>query len=105
MYLGNMVEYAPTEKVFAKPMHPYTQALISAIPVPDPDYKMDRVVLEGSIPSPANPPSGCKFHTRCSSCMEICKHQAPVQKEIEPGHFVVCHLFNDAEEVSANEAE
>ena len=93
MYLGSMVEYAPTEKVFDHPMHPYTQALISAIPVPDPDAKMDRVILEGSIPSPANPPAGCKFHTRCSKCMEKCKTCAPVAKEVEPGHFVACHLY------------
>ena len=105
MYLGSLVEYGEKEDIFRNPLHPYTKALFSAIPIPDPDAKMNRIVLEGSIPSPANPPSGCKFHTRCSSCMEICKHQAPVQKEIEPGHFVVCHLFNDAEEVSANEAE
>ena len=94
MYLGSMVEYAPTRKVFAKPLHPYTQALFSAIPVPDPDYKMERIVLEGSIPSPANPPSGCKFHTRCCNCMEICKYAAPVWKEIEPEHFCACHLYN-----------
>ena len=105
MYLGSLVEYGEKEDIFRNPLHPYTKALFSAIPIPDPDAKMNRIVLEGSIPSPANPPAGCKFHTRCSSCMEICKHQAPVQKEIEPGHFVVCHLFNDAEEVSANEAE
>ena len=105
MYLGSLVEYGEKEDIFKNPLHPYTKALFSAIPIPDPDAKMNRIVLEGSIPSPANPPAGCKFHTRCSSCMEICKHQAPVQKEIEPGHFVVCHLFNDAEEVSANEAE
>jgi peptide/nickel transport system ATP-binding protein len=105
MYLGSLVEYGEKEDIFKNPLHPYTKALFSAIPIPDPDAKMNRIVLEGSIPSPANPPSGCKFHTRCSQCMEICKHQAPVQKEIEPGHFVVCHLFNDAEEVSANEAE
>ena len=105
MYLGSLVEYGEKEDIFRNPLHPYTKALFSAIPIPDPDAKMNRIVLEGSIPSPANPPSGCKFHTRCSSCMEICKHQAPVQKEIEPGHFVVCHLFNDAEEVSAKEAE
>ena len=105
MYLGSLVEYGAKEDIFENPLHPYTKALFSAIPVPDPDAKMNRIVLEGSIPSPANPPSGCKFHTRCANCMEICKHQAPVQKEIEPGHFVVCHLFNDAEEVSSNEAE
>ena len=105
MYLGSLVEYGEKEDIFKNPLHPYTKALFSAIPVPDPDAKMNRIVLEGSIPSPANPPAGCKFHTRCANCMEICKHQAPVQKEIEPGHFVVCHLFNDAQEVSADEAE
>ena len=94
MYLGNMVEYAPTEKLFAKPMHPYTQALFSAIPVPDPDYKMNRIILEGSIPSPANPPRGCKFHTRCRDCMEVCKYVQPDFKELEPDHFCACHLYN-----------
>ena len=95
MYLGNLVEYGETEDIFANPLHPYTKALFSAIPVPDPTVKMKRIVLEGSIPSPANPPEGCKFHTRCAQCMEKCKHEVPVQKEIEPGHYVVCHLFND----------
>ncbi len=104
MYLGSMVEYAPTEKVFAKPMHPYTQALISAIPVPDPDYKMDRVVLQGSIPSPANPPAGCKFHTRCSQCMEVCKHFVPDFAELEPDHFCACHLYNSPERQAELEA-
>ena len=98
MYLGNMVEFADTEKIFDHPLHPYTQALFSAIPVPDPNYKMDRIVLEGSIPSPANPPAGCKFHTRCSKCMEVCKYAAPKWKEVEPGHFCACHLYNDAQE-------
>ena len=95
MYLGNLVEYGETEDIFANPLHPYTKALFSAIPVPDPTVKMKRIVLEGSIPSPANPPEGCKFHTRCAQCMEKCKHEVPVQKEIEPGHYVVCHLFDD----------
>ena len=94
MYLGNLVEYADTEKVFANPLHPYTKALFSAIPVPDPDYKMNRVILEGNIPSPANPPSGCKFHTRCKECMEICKQEVPAWQEVEPGHFCACHLYN-----------
>ncbi|NLW74400.1 MAG: ABC transporter ATP-binding protein [Clostridiales bacterium] len=98
MYLGSMVEYAPTEKVFAKPLHPYTEALFSAIPVPDPDYKMERIVLEGSIPSPANPPAGCKFHTRCRKYMEVCKYAAPVWKEVEPGHFCACHLYDSETE-------
>ncbi|MBE6720333.1 MAG: ABC transporter ATP-binding protein [Ruminococcaceae bacterium] len=98
MYLGNLVEYGETEDIFKNPLHPYTKALFSAIPIPDPNVKMERIVLEGSIPSPANPPEGCKFHTRCANCMEICKHQVPEQKEIEPGHYVVCHLYDDMKE-------
>ena len=94
MYLGNLVEYGTTADIFRNPLHPYTEALFSAIPVPDPKAKMNRIVLEGSIPSPANPPSGCKFHTRCKHCMEKCKTEAPVQKEVEPGHYVVCHLYD-----------
>ena len=104
MYLGNMVELAPTDKLFANPLHPYTQALFSAIPVPDPDFKMDRVVLEGSIPSPANPPAGCKFHTRCSKCMEVCKHFAPELREMEGEHFCACHLYNTPEQQAELEA-
>ncbi len=99
MYLGNLVEYGAKKDIFANPLHPYTEALFSAIPIADPDAKMNRIVLEGSIPSPANPPEGCKFHTRCAKCMECCKHEVPQQKEIEPGHFVVCHLFDDVPEV------
>ena len=99
MYLGNLVEYGKTEDIFKNPLHPYTKALFSAIPVPDPTVKMKRIVLEGSIPSPANPPEGCKFHTRCAQCMEICKHAVPEQKEIEPGHYVVCHLFDGVRQV------
>ena len=96
MYLGNLVEYGATEDIFRNPLHPYTKALFSAIPVPDPTVKMDRIVLEGSIPSPANPPAGCKFHTRCANCMEKCKTEVPQQREIEPGHYVVCHLYDEA---------
>ncbi|MBQ9823365.1 MAG: ABC transporter ATP-binding protein [Solobacterium sp.] len=95
MYLGNLVEYGPTDRIFENPLHPYTKALLSAVPVPDPDAKMNRIVLEGSIPSPANPPKGCKFHTRCASCMECCKTDPPKMVEIEPDHFVVCHLYSD----------
>jgi peptide/nickel transport system ATP-binding protein len=73
-------------------------ALFSAIPIPDPTVKMNRIVLSGSIPSPANPPEGCKFHTRCAQCMEKCKTEVPQQKEIEPGHYVVCHLYDDVKE-------
>lgn len=94
MYLGNMVEYAETDKIYSKPLHPYTVALFSAIPVPDPDYKMNRIVLQGNIPSPANPPEGCKFHTRCEKCMEICRSVAPEMREVEPGHFCACHLYD-----------
>lgn len=94
MYLGNLVEYGSTKDIFKNPLHPYTKALFSAIPIPDPTVKMNRIVLEGSIPSPANPPQGCKFHTRCEKCMEKCKTEAPVQREIEPGHYVVCHLYD-----------
>lgn len=95
MYLGDLVEYGPRERIFGRPLHPYTHALFSAIPMPDPDVKMNRVILEGSIPSPANPPSGCKFHTRCQKCMARCKTEVPVRREAEPGHFVVCHLYNE----------
>lgn len=105
MYLGSMVEYAETEKIFSKPLHPYTQALFSAIPVPDPDFKMERIILEGNIPSPANPPSGCKFHTRCLHCMEICKTQAPAWKEVEEGHFCACHLYDSVADVNDTKAE
>ena len=100
MYLGNLVEYGDTADIFRNPLHPYTQALFSAIPIPDPTIKMNRIVLEGSIPSPANPPSGCKFHTRCKNCMACCKEIAPEQKEIEPGHFVTCHLYDDVKSLS-----
>ncbi len=95
MYLGNLVEKAPKEEIFKNPMHPYTKALFSAIPVPDPTVKMNRIVLEGDIPSPANPPSGCKFHTRCKDCMEICKSVPPVYKDYGNDHFVACHLYDN----------
>lgn len=93
MYLGSLVEHGRKKAIFGNPLHPYTKALLSAAPVPDPDHKMDRIILEGSIPSPANPPSGCKFHTRCSERMEICSRVAPATIEIEPGHTVNCHLY------------
>lgn len=96
MYLGCMMEKGPKEKIFAKPLHPYTEALMSAVPVPDPDIKMNRIILEGDIPSPANPPSGCKFHTRCRKCMEICKHEEPKLIELDSEHFVACHLYDNS---------
>ena len=94
MYLGNLVEYGNKKDIFKNPLHPYTKALFSAIPVPDPKAKMNRIVLEGSIPSPANPPTGCKFHTRCPYATERCKQEIPEQLEIEKDHYVVCHLFS-----------
>lgn len=94
MYLGSMVEKASKDNLFENPMHPYTKALLSAIPVPDPDVKMNRIVLDGDLPSPANPPKGCKFHTRCAQCFDRCKNEAPEFKEYEPGHFVACHLYD-----------
>jgi peptide/nickel transport system ATP-binding protein len=94
MYLGGLVETGSTEDIFSNPLHPYTKALFSAIPIPDPNAKIERIVLKGSIPSPANPPEGCKFHTRCNQCMEICKTKVPDVKEMGNGHMVKCHLFN-----------
>lgn len=95
MYLGTMVEYGDKVDVFKEPLHPYTKALFSAIPMPDPNAKMNRIILKGSIPSPANPPSGCKFHTRCEHCMEICKTVPPTPNDMGNGHTVACHLYND----------
>lgn len=104
MYLGSMVEYAETEKIFAHPLHPYTEALFSAIPVPDPDVKINRIILKGSLPSPANPPHGCKFHTRCEKCMEVCKYAVPEWTEVESGHYCACHLYDSPEQKAAAEA-
>ena len=95
MYLGSMVEFGNKEDIFANPIHPYTKALFSAIPNPNPDVKMNRIVLNGDIPSPANPPSGCRFHTRCPHATEKCKYVAPTYREYEPGHFAACHLLDE----------
>jgi peptide/nickel transport system ATP-binding protein len=94
MYLGSMVEYGSTQDIFENPMHPYTEALFSAVPVPDPNMKMNRIILSGDIPSPINAPSGCKFHTRCGKCMEICKTVEPKFKDYGNGHKVACHLYS-----------
>ena len=96
MYLGNMVEYADKNEIFERPLHPYTQALFSAIPIPDPTVKMNRIILEGSIPSPANPPSGCKFHTRCRNCRGVCCEHAPKTMDVGNGHTVACHMYDPA---------
>lgn len=92
MYLGKVVEIAPSDSLFEKPLHPYTTALISAIPIPDPKVKRSRVILQGDLPSPKEPPNGCRFHTRCPYVMEHCRTEVPALQEIEPGHFVACHL-------------
>ena len=94
MYLGNFVEVGEKEKIYSNPKHPYTQALLSAVPVPDPTAKRERILLEGSIPSAHKPPTGCKFHTRCPKCMECCKTQAPERYEVDDGHYVYCHLYD-----------
>ncbi len=91
MYLGKMVEYAPTEAMFSHPLHPYTESLLSAVPVADPTVKQERIPLKGEIPNPANPPSGCYFHTRCRYCTEKCSQEAPEYVELEKDHFVACH--------------
>jgi oligopeptide transport system ATP-binding protein len=93
MYLGKMVELSDSEKLYDKPLHPYTQALLSAVPIPDPDFKRETILLQGDIPSPSNPPSGCTFHTRCPHATEVCKQKVPEFKEHQPGHYVACHLY------------
>ena len=101
MYLGNFVEEGDKYSLYQNPLHPYTQALLSAVPIPDPKAKKDRIILEGNIPSALNPPSGCKFHTRCPKCMERCKTEAPQKYQVDDDHFVYCHLY-DTEEAKKN---
>ena len=98
MYLGNIVELADAQELFDHPYHPYTEALMNAIPTTDVDSGREIQILEGDIPSPVNPPAGCKFHTRCKYCTEICKHQIPQWREISPNHFVACHHILGGEE-------
>jgi peptide/nickel transport system ATP-binding protein len=95
MYLGKIVELVETEQLFTDPRHPYTEALMSAVPVPDPDYKVERILLEGDVPSPVNPPSGCYFHPRCRYAKEICSQEPPLYRDLGGEHFVTCH-FADA---------
>lgn len=94
MYLGRVVELADKKELFREPLHPYTQALMSAVPVPDPDVKKERIILTGDVPSPADPPQGCSFHPRCRFAMDVCKHIRPSEIEVKPGHFVNCHLYD-----------
>lgn len=93
MYLGNMVEIANKDSLYSGPLHPYTKALISAIPSPDPRQKKERIILSGDVPSPINPPTGCPFHPRCPVAMEECSKTKPILKEVKPSHRVACHLY------------
>jgi len=93
MYLGKIVELTSNKNLLAKPLHPYTQALMSAVPVLDPDKKKKRIILKGDVPSPVNPPSGCRFHPRCPKVTGVCPRVEPQWAEVEPGHFTMCHLY------------
>lgn len=97
MYLGKIVELAPASELYSSPMHPYTEALLSAIPRTDPDQKSRRIILTGDVPSPANPPSGCKFHPRCRYAQARCMQEEPTLDEVVPGHFVACHFAKELE--------
>jgi peptide/nickel transport system ATP-binding protein len=95
MYVGQMVELAPTEQLFMAPKHPYTDALLSAVPEPDPRQRARRVVLQGEVANPADPPSGCYFHPRCPHAVEVCRTQAPTWEQVAPQHFVRCHRAHE----------
>ncbi|SET65623.1 peptide/nickel transport system ATP-binding protein [Oceanobacillus limi] len=104
MYLGNMVELTTSDRLYENPLHPYTKALLSAIPIPDPDVEesRERIIVEGELPSPINPPSGCVFRTRCPFAMEICATRKPKWQEIEDNHYVACHLYSEEQEVNSS---
>jgi oligopeptide transport system ATP-binding protein len=93
MYLGSLVELADSEQVYAEPLHPYTKALLSAVPLPDPEAVKEQIVLKGDLPSPSDPPKGCAFHTRCPACFEPCMVKKPAWTEVKEGHYVACHLY------------
>jgi peptide/nickel transport system ATP-binding protein/oligopeptide transport system ATP-binding protein len=93
MYLGRIVELTTSGQLYSNPLHPYTQALLSAVPTPDPDAVRERVILQGDVPSPANPPSGCTFHTRCPHVTDECRTKRPEFRDVGDGHFVACHLY------------
>ncbi|WP_040287324.1 ABC transporter ATP-binding protein [Sporosarcina koreensis] len=99
MYLGRMVELASRDALFEKPLHPYTKALLSAVPIPDPTIRRERIILKGDIPSPANPPSGCTFHTRCPYAQDMCKLKVPEFRELHPEHYVACHYAEELEKI------
>jgi oligopeptide transport system ATP-binding protein len=92
MYLGRFVELATDKELYQNPLHPYSQALLSAVPVPDPEIHKQRILLEGDVPSPLNPPSGCAFHTRCPECKDVCTHEEPVFRDLGGDHWIACHL-------------
>ena len=94
MYLGKLIELTESEELYENPLHPYTKALLSAVPIVDPDLQKETILIEGDLPSPANPPSGCAFHTRCGECMEICKTTRPAERILN-GHYVACHLYDE----------
>ncbi|WP_027632950.1 ABC transporter ATP-binding protein [Clostridium hydrogeniformans] len=93
MYLGSLIEFADKDGLYKNPLHPYTKALLSAVPIPDPTIKRERIILKGDIPSPANPPKGCKFHTRCPYAKPICREAVPIYKKVDSNHYVACHLY------------
>jgi oligopeptide transport system ATP-binding protein len=102
MYLGRIVELAPAKDLYINPRHPYSEALLSAVPVPDPTMKRQRIILEGDVPSPINPPSGCRFHTRCPLRVPSCSHNEQVLTEVSPGHWVACQVRTGAAATSSN---
>ncbi len=93
MYLGKMVELSESEELYEDPLHPYTKALLSSVPIPDPELRRERIILKGDVPSPINPPSGCVFRTRCPAAMDVCAKAVPEWQEVKPGHFTACHLY------------
>ena len=96
--MGRLVELADSESLYNEPLHPYSQALLSAVPIPDPQFEREQLILKGDIPSPSNPPTGCTFHTRCPHAMEHCKLVVPQLQQVKLGHSVACHLYNEMQQ-------